>query len=104
VLDDLRQRMRLHPEMMQRRKELAEHPFGTIKHWMGQGFFLMRGMNKVSAEISLSVLAYNLKRVMTIIGVPKLLDQLRQSIPTLVDTLAVRVSFLTRFYVNPSEG
>jgi transposase len=104
VLDDLRQRMRLHPEMMQRRKELAEHPFGTIKHWMGQGFFLMRGMNKVSAEISLSVLAYNLKRVMSIMGVPKLLDQLRQSIPTLADPLAVRVSFLARLYLNPSGG
>jgi len=98
------QRMRLHPEMMQRRKELAEHPFGTIKHWMGQGFFLMRGMNKVSAEISLSVLAYNLKRVMSIMGVPKLLDQLRQSIPTLADPLAVRVSFLARLYLNPSGG
>jgi len=55
-LDDLRQRMRLHPEMNAASpRNIAEHPFGTIKHWMGQGFFLMRGMNKVSAEISLSV-------------------------------------------------
>ena len=57
------------PEKYRKRKMLVEHPFGTIKRWMDQGYFLMRGLVKVRAEFSLSVLAYNIKRVITILGV-----------------------------------
>ena len=53
--------LRRHPEDMQRRKELAEHPFGTGKWYDGAHYFLCRGKEKVSAEIALSFLAYNLR-------------------------------------------
>lgn len=55
-------------EKMRLRKSLAEHPFGTIKRQMDQGFFLMKGLKKVKTEINLTVLAYNFKRVLNILG------------------------------------
>ena len=55
----------------------AEHPFGTIKSWMGATHFLCRTLPKVSAEMSLHVLAYNLKRVMRIMGTGALVEALR---------------------------
>ena len=54
--------------MLDRRRETVEHPFGTIKHWMNQGASLMRGLEKVRAEFSLTALAYNLRRVLNIVG------------------------------------
>jgi len=65
----MQQRMAAEPEKYRKRKMMVEHPFGTIKRWMGQGYFLMRGLAKVGVEFSLSVLAYNIKRVITILGV-----------------------------------
>ena len=56
------------PAAMQLRRQTAEHPFGTIKAWMGATHFLCRRLPRVSAEMSLHVLAYNLKRVMKIMG------------------------------------
>jgi hypothetical protein len=56
--------------------ETVEHPFGTIKQWMNQGAFLMRGLEKVRAEFSLTALAYNLRRVLNIVAMPKLLAAL----------------------------
>jgi transposase/macrodomain Ter protein organizer (MatP/YcbG family) len=58
------------------RKALAEHPFGTMKRGMDQGYFLLKGLRKVRGEFSLTVLAYNLKRVLNLVGVPRLLDAL----------------------------
>jgi hypothetical protein len=58
---------------MKRRREIVEHPFGTMKRWWDQGYFLMRGLPNVKAEMSLTVLAYNLKRAMKIVGVPRLI-------------------------------
>ncbi len=58
------------------RKALAEHPFGTMKRGMDQGYFLLKGLTKVRGEFSLTVLAYNLKRVLNLVGVPRLLDAL----------------------------
>ncbi len=57
---------------------LAEHPFGTIKHAMNQGYFLTRGLPKVRTEMSLTVLAYNLKRAINTrsVGVPQLIQAL----------------------------
>ncbi len=55
-------------EKMRLRKALAEHPFGTIKRQMDQGFFLMKGLKKVKTEMNLTVLAYNFKRVLNILG------------------------------------
>ena len=62
--------------MMKVRKRTVEHPFGTLKQWMGASHFLTRKLNGVSAEMSLNVLAYNLKRVMKIIGAVSLLEAL----------------------------
>ena len=58
---------------MQERKQLVEPPFGTIKHANDQGYFRMKGLKNVRAAFSLSCLADNLKRVITILGVPRLL-------------------------------
>ena len=63
---------------MQQRKELVEHPFGTLKHWWDQGHFLMKGLHKVRAEFCLSTLAYNIRRVLNILGVPRLIAALRE--------------------------
>ena len=53
------------------RRRTVEHVFGTLKHWMGSTHFLTRGLANVSTEMSLPVLAYNLKRVLSILGMPK---------------------------------
>ncbi len=54
---------------MRQRRETVEHPFGTIKCWMGSTHFLMKTLKRVSTEMALHVLAYNLKRVMNILGI-----------------------------------
>jgi transposase len=77
VIETMHRRMLEQPEKVKKRKELVEHPFGTIKRSMNQGYFLMRGRAKVSAEVSLSVLAYNIKRVLNIIGLPKLVEAIK---------------------------
>ena len=59
---------------MRVRRSTAEHPFGTIKCWMGATHFLMRRLPKVASEMALNVLAYNMKRVMAIVGVVGLLE------------------------------
>ena len=59
------------------RRETVEHPFGTIKQWMNQGAFLMRGLEKVRAEFSLTALAYNLRRVLNIMAFPDLIAALQ---------------------------
>lgn len=74
LLEEMQLRIAAHPEKMKLRKSLAEHPFGTIKRWMDQGYFLMRGLEKVRAEMSLTVLAYNLKRAINILGVRALIE------------------------------
>jgi transposase len=73
-MDDMARRVRARPELLRRRQQLSEPPFGTIKRAMNQGYFLMKGLDKVSAEMSLTVLSYNLKRAINILGVPKLIE------------------------------
>jgi transposase len=65
------------PDAMRERKKLAEHPYGTIKHWMGSTHFLMKLLPNVQAEMSLHVLAYNLKRAISVLGVPKIVEHLQ---------------------------
>jgi transposase len=77
VLDRMEARMARRPDILSRRRELVEHPFGSVKQWMNQGAFLMRGLAKVRGEFSLTALAYNLRRALNIVGVPDLLDALR---------------------------
>ena len=74
ILEAMARRIAEHPEKVELRKCLAEHPFGTIKRAMNQGYFLMRGLSKVAAETSLTILAYNLKRVMNILGMSKMME------------------------------
>src|SRR5258705_6223402 len=71
--DRMSQRVAQKPELLAVRKELVEHPFGSIKRWMKQDHFLMRGQEKVTAESSLTFLAYNLKRAISVLGVEKLI-------------------------------
>ena len=61
------------PQAMRLRRETAEHPFGTLKMRMGATHFLMKRLPKVATEMSLHLLAYNLKRVLNIMGVRPLL-------------------------------
>ena len=67
------------PHILRQRRELVEHPFGSIKQWMNQGAFLMRGLEKVRAEFSLTALAYNMTRVLTIVGIERLLKALQNA-------------------------
>jgi hypothetical protein len=69
-------RLAKRPDILDRRRESAEHPFGTIKQWMNQGAFLMRGLEKVRAEFSLTALAYNLRRVLNLVGFTELMAAL----------------------------
>ena len=68
------ERLKARPEILDARRESAEHPFGTIKQWMNQGAFLMRGLEKVAGEFSLTALAYNMRRALNIVGMKKLME------------------------------
>jgi hypothetical protein len=77
VLDRMQARIAQRPDILDRRRETVEHPFGTIKQWMNQGAFLMQGLDKVRAEFSLTALTYNLRRALNIVGLPKLIAALQ---------------------------
>jgi hypothetical protein len=77
VLENVQQRLDRDPSKMTLRRQTAEHPFGTMKCWMGATHFLTKKLPKVATEMALNVLAYNMKRVMTIIGVGGLLEAMR---------------------------
>jgi len=77
VLDAMEERLARRPELMQVRRSTVEHVFGTIKNWMGATHFLTRGLANVGTEISLQVLAYNLKRVMNVVGIAPLIAAIR---------------------------
>ena len=68
VLEDVQRRLDENPQAMRIRRETVEHPFGTIKARMGAAHFLMKRLKNVKTEMALAVLAYNLTRVMNIIG------------------------------------
>jgi hypothetical protein len=78
VIDAMQQRLDDNPDIPVLRKQTVEHPFGTIKMWVGATHFLMRRKKNVSIEMSLHVLAYNLKRMMTIMGTTGLMEAIRQ--------------------------
>jgi hypothetical protein len=69
ILEAMQARLDCDPEIMRLRRQTVEHPYGTLKAWMGATHFLTRTLNQVSTEMSLHVLAYNMKRVMNILGV-----------------------------------
>lgn len=76
VVDDLRKRMKLHPEVMGVRKKVVEHAFGTLKRAFGASFLLLRGLGKVSGEVGLLLFSYNLRRALNILGVEALIEAL----------------------------
>jgi hypothetical protein len=77
VLDRMAARLALRPDVLDERRNSVEHPFGTIKQWMGQGAFLMRRLENVRGEFSLTALAYNIRRAITLVGVPGLVAAAR---------------------------
>jgi hypothetical protein len=74
VLERMAERLRGSPEKMRLRSSLVEHPFGTMKRGMNQGYFLMKGLAKVGTEMSLTALSYNIKRVLNILGVRQMIE------------------------------
>lgn len=74
VLENMQHRLDQAPEMMRIRKQTVEHPFGTLKAWMGATHFLTKTLPRVSTEMSLHVLAYNMKRVIKILGSAALME------------------------------
>lgn len=77
VLEAMQPRLDRAPEMMRVRRRTVEHPFGTLKSWMGATHFLTKTLKRVSTEMSLHVLADNLKRVMMILGPGALMEAMR---------------------------
>lgn len=78
TLERMQRRLDMRPEAMRIRRQTVEHPFGTIKYWMGARHFLTRTLGRVSTEMSLHILAYNMKRVMQIMGVTGMIAAMQQ--------------------------
>jgi transposase len=74
ILEAMQARLDEVPDSMRLRRQTVEHPFGTLKLWMGSAHFLTRTLHRVSTEMSLHVLAYNLKRVMKLLGTRALME------------------------------
>ena len=77
VLDEVQARVDREPERMRVRRQTVEHPFGTIKAWMGSTHFLTKTLKNVGTEMSLHVLAYNMKRMINIMGSDALIAAVR---------------------------
>jgi len=81
LMEAMAARMAAQPEKFKLRKTLAEHPFGTIKRWFGYTHFLMKGLEKVRTEWSLTTLAYNLKRVLNLVSFEQLMSAVGVKMP-----------------------
>ena len=77
VLDEMQARLEQSPDAMRIRRSTVEHPFGTIKAWMGATHFLMKGLEHVKTKMSLHVLAYNFKRLIAILGIANMMNAIR---------------------------
>ena len=77
ALEGNNKRIKQHKEIYLRRQQIVEHPFGTIKRWWGYSYTLLKGLEKVSADLGLVYLCYNLKRVMNILSPKKMLLRLQ---------------------------
>ena len=78
VIDAMQEQLNQHPDAMRLRRTTVEHPFGTIKSWMGATHFLMKTLPNVRTEMSLHVLSYNFKRMMKILGITELIHVMRK--------------------------
>lgn len=90
VVDRAQARLDSFPGAMQQRRETVEHPFGTIKAWMGATHFKMKTLAHVATEMALHVLAYNIKRVIAILGVPELIEAIVAFLMRLVTEIGPR--------------
>jgi transposase len=79
VVERQEARNRMRPDAMKERKKLSEHPFGTMKRAMDAGYFLLKGKKKVSIEMGLTTLAYNMKRVINILGVEAMIGSMKMA-------------------------
>ena len=77
ILDAMQTRLDQTPDSMRIRRQTVEHPFGTLKAWMGATHFLTKQLKNVSTEMSLHVLAYNMKRVINIMGPTAMIEAIR---------------------------
>lgn len=77
MLEAMQKRLDRMPEAAKLRRQTVEHPFGTLKGWMGATHFLTKTLPKVRAEMSLHVLAYNIKRLMQILGTARAIEAMR---------------------------
>jgi len=78
VIEEMQRRLDREPQKMRVRRQTVEHPFGTLKYWMGATHFLTKTLARVSTEMSLHVLAYNIKRVMKIMGIAAMIEATRR--------------------------
>ncbi len=76
-MDRMQSRLDNLPEAARIRRQTVEHPFGTLKAWMGATHFLTKTLPKVSTEMSLHVLAYNMKRMLNILGTQRLVQAIQ---------------------------
>jgi hypothetical protein len=74
VIEAAEARLKQHPEMMNTRRATVEHPFGTLKAWMGSTHFLTKTLDRVSTEMGLHVLAYNMKRAINLLGAKAVIE------------------------------
>ena len=77
ILERMAERLAARPELLDARRESVEHPFGSIKQWMGQGAFLTQRLENVRGEFSITALAYNIRRAISLVGVPALIAAAR---------------------------
>jgi len=68
VVEEMRERMRLEPWKLEARKSIVEHPFGTMKRAFNQGYLLLKGLRKVTGEVGFTMLAYNMRRAINVLG------------------------------------
>jgi transposase len=80
LMEAMAARVQAQPRKMTLRKQLVEHPFGTIKRWFGYTYFLVKGLEKVRGEWTLMTLAYNLKRVLNLVSFEKLMQAVQRSL------------------------
>jgi len=76
ILDEMRKRVKENKDVVKKRNCMCEHPFGTIKRGFNQGYLLLKGLRKVGGEMGFTMLAYNMRRVINILGVNKLIESL----------------------------
>ena len=90
-MEDVQRRLDENPQAMRTRRETVEHPFGTIKARMVAPHFLMKRLHNVKTEMSLAVLAYNLTRVMNIIGIRSLIAAVRDFVEAVLAVMTGRL-------------